>query len=95
MFVSSTAFGSADWKIYQVDSAGNPTLFARSTMGEYALPTFTFGPDGYLYVPEWLPTTQQVIISRILPVVVPAPGAALLACIGVSCLAGIRRRIAA
>jgi hypothetical protein len=95
MFVSGmTSFAGGDYTIWQVNSAGDSIPFARGTLGENSLATFAFGPDGSLYVPEYLPDTQQVVISRITPSVVPVPGAALLVCIGVSCLAGLRRRLA-
>ena len=97
MFVSGkSSFADPAYTIWQVDSSGAATPFARSTIGEGDLPTFTFGPDGALYVPEYCPDTQQVVISRItmLPVPIPAPGAGLLVCIGAACYARLRRRIA-
>lgn len=98
MFVSglTSASALAQYAIWQVTSSGTSIPFARGTLGDKSLPTFAFGPDGDLYVPEWLPATKQVVISRIIPppAVVPLPGAALLACLGLGCsLAKLRRQI--
>jgi hypothetical protein len=73
MFVSGRVGPSQDdtISIWRVSPDGEITEFAWSLSAPSGLPTFTFGPDGAMYVPEFFPDSETVEITRISPVSAP------------------------
>lgn len=87
LFVSGRIGPSRDvpTSIWRVSPDGVITEFAISLLAPSGLPTFTFGPDGAMYIPEIFPDSETVVITRISPI--PAPGAFVLGGIGVGMVA--------
>lgn len=82
LFVSGkTDYDQPYYSLWRVDPTGEATIFADGPIG-----TFTFGPDGAMYVPEYSELEQMVVISRI----TPEPATILL--LGLGGLALLRRR---
>lgn len=82
LFVSGqTKFDQPYYSIWRVNSAGEVTIFADGPIG-----TFTFGPDGAMYVAEYSQAEQTVVVSRI----TPEPATIFL--IGLGGLTMLRRR---
>ena len=55
------------YNMWRADPDGDVDEFALGTIGTNQLLTFTFGPDGAMYVPEYSPEDQKVIVTRIVP----------------------------
>ena len=53
------------FRIWKVSPAGEVSEFALASLDPLGIFSFTFGPDGALYIPEFLPDYQIVIISKI------------------------------
>ena len=73
MFVSGRIGPSQDdpVSIWRVSPDGEITEFAWSLSAPNGLPAFTFGPDGAMYIPEFFPDSETVVITRISPIPVP------------------------
>ena len=74
MFVSGRIGLSQDdpISIWRVSPDGEIAEFAWSFfLAPSGLPTFTFGPDGAMYVPEFFPDSETVVITRISPISAP------------------------
>ena len=54
-------------RIWKVAPSGEIDEFAWASLDPSGIFSFTFGPDGALYIPEFLPDYQVVIISKITP----------------------------
>ena len=52
-------------RIWQVSPSGMISEFARTTLDPQGFSSFTFGPDGSLFIPEFLEEYKLMIISRI------------------------------
>jgi hypothetical protein len=84
MFASGRTGLSRDvaYSMWQVLTDGTISEFARTTGVRDGIRSFSFGPDGAMYVPLFFPDDGLVVVSRISAV--PLPGAALLGAIGLS-----------
>lgn len=52
-------------RIWRVSPSGEAEEFACADLDPLGIFSFAFGPDGALYIPEFLPDYQLVIISRV------------------------------
>jgi hypothetical protein len=75
MFVSGRISLSQDDPIsiiWRVSPDGEITEFAWSFfLAPGGSPVFTFGPEGAMYVPEFFPDEETVVITRISPILTP------------------------
>ncbi|MCG8684030.1 MAG: lactonase family protein, partial [Desulfobacterales bacterium] len=53
--------------LWYVNPDGRVSEFARVRLDATGLLTFTFGPDGSMYIPEYLVDYKVVIVSRVVP----------------------------
>ncbi len=81
------------FSVYQVSPGGGLSEFARAVGNSTGLMSFTFGPDGAMYIPQFFPDERMVVVSRVAPV--PVPGASILGVLGLGTAAWRLRRTTA
>ena len=62
-----TSFDNPNYTIWQVYPDGEISEFAKGTYGTGEIRVFAFGPDGAMYVPEFIPEDETMVITRIVP----------------------------